>query len=364
MTTMAPSPDPAETASRRPLVFISHRHEDKALADVIGKFLKSSSGGRVEVYQSSDAKSVGPRAGGYLSDQLKDALWRAGLLILVYTRPQADWSWCMYECGLALQRDTPDTILKVFTCDDAGPPQFEGRVLVKIKDRADVLRFTNDFLTDSEFFPNFHEKVAPGFNPNDASVVDAADQLFEQMCAIPVPDPEKIEDWPAYPFLQIELTPADVARVTSDMTQAERLETTIAVLHEARITDSDSEGARIFGRREIEPDATFGSLLKGWCDTFAPDPPWEPALAQQVMRGVQWAWPDLRWELMRGVDSRDATLYGPVVTRVRRWPSKRMQFDVCFCPFGLIDDGSHVRIGIPQDAPAPGETNAPARRVG
>ncbi len=80
----------------------------------------------------------------------------------------------MYECGLALQRDTPDTIIKVFTCDDSGPPQFEGRVLVKIKDRADVLRFTNDFLTDAEFFPDFGEKVAPGFNPNDSSVVSAA----------------------------------------------------------------------------------------------------------------------------------------------------------------------------------------------
>ncbi len=144
------------------------------------------------------------------------------------------------------------------------------------------------------------------------------------------------------------------------MTQAERLEATIAVLHEAPITDSDSEGARIFGG-QIEPDATFGSLLKGWCDTFEPDPPWQPALAHQVMRGVQWKWPELRWELMRSVDSRDATLYGPVVTRVRRWPSKRMQFDVCFSPFGLTERGDHVRIGIPQDAPAPGETNA--RRV-
>lgn len=270
----------------------------------------------------------------------------------------------MYECGLALKPDTPDTILKVFTCDDAGPPQFEGRVLVKVKDRADILRFTNDFLTESDFFPHFPEKVAPGFLSNDSSVIEAADRLFQEMAAIPLPDVERIEDWPAYPFLQLEIEAADVIRLTGEMTGADRLESTIAALRDARITDADSEGARIFGLREIEKGTTFGSVLRGWCDAYQPDPPWERTLAHQVMKGVQWKLPELRLELMQSVDSRDATLYAPVVTRIRRWPSKRMQFDVCFNPFGLTEDGAHVRIGIPSDAPAPGETDAPARRVG
>ena len=82
------------------------------------------------------------------------------------------------------------------------------------------------------------------------------------------------------------------------------------------------------------------------------------------MRGVQWAWPKLRWELMGSIDDGDSTLYGPIVTRIRRWPSKRMQFDVCFAPFGLTDDGAHLRVAIPSDASAPQDGRAPAKRVG
>ena len=96
------------------------------------------------------------------------------------------------------------------------------------------------------------------------------------------------------------------------MPPAERLEATLAVLLRALITGSDSEGARIFGRREVEPGTTFGSLLKAWTDAFGEDAPWERSLVYQVMKGIQWAWPSLRWELMRSVDDRDSTLYGPV----------------------------------------------------
>jgi len=350
--------------SRPPLVFISHRHQDKPLADVVASFLKGSSGGRVEVFQSSDAGASGPHSGGNLTDQLREALWKAGLVILLYTRHDADWSWCMFECGLALQPDTPDTRLKVFTCGDSGPPQFQGRVMVKVKERADVQRFTNDFLTEPDFFPDFHEAVAPGFLPNDANVVEATDRLYKGIEAIPLPEEERVEDWPAYPFLQLEITPESAVRLAEETTQVDRLRGTRDVLLGARITDSDSEGARIFGRREVDPDATLGSLIRGWCDTFGDkSPPWLEALVSQVMKGIQWEWPDLGWELMRSIDNRDSTLYGPVVTRIRRWPSKRMQFDISFNPFGLTEDGRHVKVGIPDEASAPQAAGAPAKRV-
>ena len=83
----------------------------------------------------------------------------------------------------------------------------------------------------------------------------------------------------------------------------------------------------------------------------------------QVMKGIQWEWPDLGWELMRSIDNRDSTLYGPVVTRIRRWPSKRMQFDISFNPFGLTEDGRHVKVGILDEASAPQAAGAPAKRV-
>lgn len=173
---------PPEAATGvRPLVFISHRHEDKPLADVIAGFIRSRSAGQVQVYQSSDANSEGPKAGSFLTDSLQRALWDAGRVILIFTRKDADWGWCLFECGLTLQPDTPPTRLTVFTCNATAPPQLAGRVHVKIRDRADVQRFTNEFLTDPGFFPGSSKPVAPGFKANDPDVLAAANSLFEEL---------------------------------------------------------------------------------------------------------------------------------------------------------------------------------------
>ena len=334
-------------ADSRPLVFISHRHDDKPLADAVARFVSGASGGRVAVYQSSDAKSEGPRAGGYLAEQLASALWRAGLVVLVYTRHDADWSWCTFECGLALHPESPDTRLKVFTCGNEGPPQFQGRVLVKVTDRGDVQRFANDFLTDPGFFPGSNEPVTH-FQPNDSNVLDAANRLFDALDAVELPAGEVVEHWPAYPFLQLQIEADERERLCADATQTERLGAARAVARAAQITDSDSEGARIFGRRDITIGTPFDSLIREWSATFSDDAPrWLDALALQLIKAAQWSWPNLRWELMNSIDERDSTLYAPVLTRIRRWPSMRMQFDVTFTPFGLTSDRAHVDVGLP-----------------
>lgn len=344
--------EPAGTATK-PLAFISHRHEDKLLADALAKFMRANSLGRVEVFQSSDAKASGPKAGGYLTDQLASVLWKTGIVILVYTRQDADWGWCMLECGLALHPESPDTRVIVFTCDAGSPPQFEGRVNVKISDRADVQRFTNDFLTDPKFFPGYGEAVAGGFAPNDDNVVDAATRLYDALNEVEIsPAQDRVEDWPAYPFLRLQLEAEQREQICREgMSGEERLQTALELLKQATIEDSDDEAGRIFGRRRPEAGTPFGDLVRDWSECF-PDaePVWLEALAQQVMKGAQWAFPPVRWELMRSMDDEDGALYGPMVSRIRRWPSRTMQFDVYFHKFRLTQDRTGVKVGIPADA--------------
>jgi hypothetical protein len=47
----------AREASRNPLLFISHRHADKDIAELLRNFVKDRSGGRIAVFQSSSAQS-------------------------------------------------------------------------------------------------------------------------------------------------------------------------------------------------------------------------------------------------------------------------------------------------------------------
>lgn len=332
----------------RPLVFISHRHEDKALADVIGRFIRSSSAGQVEVYQSSEANAERPTAGNNLADELKRALWRAERVIFIYTDKDADWGWCLHECGLAVLPDTPPTRVTVFTCGASAPPQLAGRVVVKIRDRGDVQHFANQFLTSPDFFPG-HNHAVTGFNENDADVVAAATGLFDALAEIPDPQGNEMRHWPANPFLQLEIEGEDHQRLQADGSHRQRLEIAHQILVQSRITDSDSEGARIFGRRwEPAADTRFGEFISGYRERLGDGQVgWLDALCDQMLAGARWEWPTLDWVLMRSMDRNDPRVYGPALTRVRRWPDNRMQFDVEFLPFVLDEGADHVKVRLP-----------------
>src|SRR5689334_4569151 len=119
--TFDPAKDPAKdlagaAPTTKPLLFISHRHVDRSIADVLRKFVKDRSGGRITVFQSSSAQAENPRVGRELQQELKQALWSAGVVLLVYTSPEEDWSYCMWECGVATHPASPETKIVVLQC--------------------------------------------------------------------------------------------------------------------------------------------------------------------------------------------------------------------------------------------------------
>ncbi|MDQ6815450.1 MAG: hypothetical protein M3040_17085, partial [Bacteroidota bacterium] len=91
----------ANPADTKPLLFISHKHSDSKIADVIRTFVTMSTLGFVDVYQSSTALAEGPKVGRSLNKQLRETLWKASVLILLYTDHEQDWNYCMWECGVA-----------------------------------------------------------------------------------------------------------------------------------------------------------------------------------------------------------------------------------------------------------------------
>ena len=51
------------SASQKPLLFISHKHEDAEIGEAVAKFVRRVSGGRVDVFLSSNSQFEGPRVG-------------------------------------------------------------------------------------------------------------------------------------------------------------------------------------------------------------------------------------------------------------------------------------------------------------
>jgi hypothetical protein len=99
----------AAAQQREPMVFISHKHTDRGIADAVRSFIERRSNREVRVYQSSSAEAEAPDVGRALTAELKAALWKTGIVILLYTSEDQDWQWCMWECGVATNPNSPDS---------------------------------------------------------------------------------------------------------------------------------------------------------------------------------------------------------------------------------------------------------------
>jgi hypothetical protein len=324
----------------RPLLFISHRHADRAIADVVREFVTERSGGSVVVHQSSSSEAQAPKIGQNVNRELKKALWKSDLLLLIYTGEERGWDYCMWECGVATHAESEETRVIVFQCGNRLPPVFSDKLAVDVRDPERVMRFVNEFLTDPGFFPGGRTPVTR-FQPNDANVKRLAEKFLSRLRAVIPPDieDEQVEEWPAVPFLRLELGASQVRQIAAEEDDEKARGLTASLLLEAAVVASDREAAVLFDRPTLPADVPFGNLLPSAARRGDP-PAWLRDLAAQVTRAVQWSFPSVSWSLMRSANEHDARWYGPVLTHVRRFPGHAMQFDIHFqrfaCPAGAL----------------------------
>jgi hypothetical protein len=339
------------SVTTRPLLFISHRHADQPIADALRKFITDRSGGRIAVFQSSSAQGENPRVGRELQKELKESLWKAGVVVLVYTSPDEDWSYCMWECGVATHPASPETKIIVLQCGPHVPAVYTEAVRVNAQDLTAIQKFTSEFLTSPSFFSGQKEALAPGFSSNGEEVQLAAAQLHASLRDLIAADAEDGEDWPTVPFLRLQLTFDEVDGIRA----VDQAEGTRAVLDAARVSEIDAEAKRLFGLGRVEQLAPFSQLVAAW-QQARPDASlrWVDELAEQVRVGSHWKFPRFLWELMLSADDADRAKYAPILSRVRSVPrQRRHEFDVYFNKFDT-DEAGALRIGFvnePQSAP-------------
>jgi hypothetical protein len=327
-------------SQKAPTLFISHKHLDSAIADVIRDFVESRSAFRVKVHQSSAALAEGPRAGSNLNRSLIEALWETDALILVYTLEDHDWSYCMWECGVASHPQSPSTKIILFHCGAGHPALFNEQVNINIRDLRDIQKFTNDFLTSSDFFLNLSTPIAQ-CPPNSQAVIDAAKALYNALQPVLPPEKETdSEEWPAFPFLKLELSipKKDELLLKSEAEDAQE-SCQEFILSETIIVDSDRYCSQLFNAMTIAPETRLKEVIKMWQENY-PDSKskWVEVLCKQILAAAKWSFPSPKWELMEGAIG-GAVCFAPMVTRVRRIPNKQcMQFDVYFYKF-KVDSG-------------------------
>lgn len=339
-----------DATPERPLLFISHKHENQDIASVLREFVEVHTGGAVEVYQSSSEQASGPRLGFSLTQELKSALWRASAFILIYTTPDREWSYCMYEYGVANNPKSPDTRMLLLRCCEATPALFAGQVTVNARSREEVEKFVNQILTDPEFFRG-HGRAITQHQPKSRTIAMLSETLWQNLQKyMPETDTPKAEEWPAYPFIQLQL-PADRAHAIRDAASGERPRIAAEILaQEAVVSDYDKVAGRLFNSPTFDKGMKFGALVQLWKekdDRRDAKSRWIESLIRQIADGARWKFPALSWELMQGIE--DDRWYAPMLTRVRRVPDQYYQFDIYFFRFELDPAQQHAILGIPPE---------------
>jgi hypothetical protein len=335
--------------ARRRVLFISHKHVDEDIADVLREFLEGWTAGQIDIFQSSSSAATGPRIGRPLGEELKKALRDASVVLFLHTRADDDWSTCMWEVGVATDPESPDTRVVLLECGERIPNFFEDHVRINLRNFRDIHGFVNALLTSADFFPAFAHAVTE-FVPSSPNIDRATADLIKRLDAVLPPtvdEPEHV--WSPYPLLTLQVT-FDQAQSIDDAQPRDRLQQTIHLLEEkVLVADGDWDAGRVYGIQAAPRSILFKRLIAAWRErTPTPSSKWIEGLACQLMDAALGQFPTLRWELMRGADRHDGAWYGPAVVRVRRIPAMHVvKFDVALCKFDVNSVGA-VEIGVPK----------------
>ena len=288
--------------AEKPLVFISHKHEDAALAAKLRAWIISITGGHVNVYASSDGSADKPRIGEDLNSELGSALWEAGLVLLLYTYEDHDWSYCAWECGVALNPTVEDTRIVFLQCLDREPKINKNRKHVIVGDEQSVIDFAKSF-GDVEFYPH-HGKALSGLPEN---ILEEQGRLLHQALVDELPD-DPLGNWSAWPFLRLEVPLAAISEIRALVGADERVEKGKEILENvATIKIASDSASQLFGKSGVSSDTKFGTLIESWRNRNpAAKDDWLYTMAQQVVDGAFRDIPHIReWSHFRQANGND-----------------------------------------------------------
>jgi hypothetical protein len=269
----------------KPLVFISHKHSDSPIATVVAKFIRDRSLGKVDVFLSSNWTFPGPRFGADLNRQLQEKLWETDVLILLYTTADQDWSYCMWECGVATHPDSPNTRIIVFQCGHESPTPFANDLRIDVRKPDHVRRFIKQFLSDAAFSPSRKEALAPDIA--EETVGTAATELFDNLKEVlPEPFDGQVDVWPVWPFLCVELQQPHVEMMEKleGENRIEKIKASHQIIKEhGIIVRSDGRAAQLFGLTSLPDKLKFSDLLICWKERFpSVDATWFDSCCEQI----------------------------------------------------------------------------------
>ena len=312
-----------------PLVFVSHKHSDREIAETIARFIRTSTAGKARVHLSSSPDYEGPRFGQALNEELKRALGAADAVILVFTTDTEDWSYCMWECGIATDpNDRRPTSVIVVQCTAVPPKPFGDQLRVDARDLDSVQAFVKALLTTTDFFARRDSPVT-GFAAEGSEVMEFAVDLHAKLAVVLPSGGGAERSTPTSPFLRIRLNGQAVEELRTAYLAGET-EQCLPIL-ESRTEIAESAGAENLLGMRLEPGTTLGDVLAGWRDDHraGEQPRWFWALAEQIEAAIVGRLRPVKWAPYKTMMGRADVPYVAAARRIKTGT----EFDVYMVPF-------------------------------
>lgn len=313
-----------------PLVFISHKHSDRDIAETIARFVRTSSAGKVRVHLSSSPNFEGPRLGQPLNTELKHALAEAEAVVLVFTSETEDWSYCMWECGVATNpRDERPTSVVVVQCTGDEPKPYGDQLRVDARDLDSVHLFVKSLLTTTDVFINRTDPVT-GFAPEGLEVSQLAATLHADLAKVLPTGGKNGQSTPASPYIRVYLSDSTAKELRTFYLDDATDECLRLLESRATVVADDLGAENLFGM-VLAPETTLGDLLAGWQEDCGErvEPRWFWALAEQIEATLVGKVRPVKFAPYRSTTGRSDV---PYVAAMRK-SLTGIEFDVYFVPF-------------------------------
>lgn len=298
-------------------IFISHRHADKEIADVLRKHLTFWEIPSKEIFQSSSSGGAAPGKGRYLTQQLIEAVQQSKLAILIYTFEEADWSYAMWEVGLA--EGDASTNVVVIQCSKVDVPKlFRDRVHVKLE-LEDMRTFVKQFHTKEGFFPG-----QPAYKPKlEADVLEQRSKdLYDALVEV-VPG-GRAEQRYRWDFLTLEISADGVEELRKGNDSQARA----TIESKSVAKKAFGQALKHFGYDNLEDDLFFSQLIRRWKAANPKESDeWIRELSVEIRMAANNKPTQCHWKKMKSVFYPDWYFY-PILNHVRIHPDGRMHLDV------------------------------------
>ncbi|MEO1263755.1 MAG: hypothetical protein AAFZ15_33415 [Bacteroidota bacterium] len=274
-----------QVENRLPTLFISHRHQDRILADIFRTAFEEWSNGNVTVFQSSNERA-GIGVGEELDDSINKAAADASVLLLIYTVTDDDWTWCMYECGLAQDPKTLDTRILVFHTAE-NPPSPLAHLLTLPMTLDSIKTLVNQFHHKEDFFIDRGKAIAPEVSQK---IIDQRTlKLYNDLSAKITSD--VIETTIRYDQISVSIAMEHVENIKSKYQETNfknTLEYAVKILREKCMIYGFSGDPHTHFEMDKTPlDIELDQLIRDWRKgTEYPDLKWDEELFTEMTKAI------------------------------------------------------------------------------